>query len=235
MALPPRGNRMPPPFAAYVLPTESTLSVYILPPIFIVAEVSCLRRSKGSPTEYADLTEVFAENILPQISLLLRIFSHRFHRIHRTSCCVYSPTDFTDLHRWLGCVDSSGGILASAASKCLPQISQNSQNFLLSVFSHRFHRIHRTSCRVYSPTDFTDLHRWLGCLQGGALVSSAPTEQEVHQPSKIDILPRNPQNSQNFLQSVFSHRFHRFTQMVRVPSRGCTCLKCTNQARSTPM
>ena len=72
MALPPRGNRMPRslrPFAAYVLPTESTLSVYILPPIFIVAEVSCLRRSKGSPTEYADLTEVFAENILPQISL----------------------------------------------------------------------------------------------------------------------------------------------------------------------
>ena len=34
------------------------------------------------------------------------------------------PTDFTDLHRWLGCVDSSGGILASAAAKCLPQISQ---------------------------------------------------------------------------------------------------------------
>ena len=29
---------------------------------------------------------------------------------------------------------------------------------------------------MYSPTDFTDLHRWLGCLQGGALVSSAPTE-----------------------------------------------------------
>ena len=78
------------------------------------------------------------------------------------------------------------------------------------------------------------MHRWLGCLQGGALVSSAPTEQEVHQPNKIDILPRNPQNSQNFLLSVFSHRFHRFTQMVRVPSRGCTCLKCTNRARSAP-
>ena len=85
-------------------PTDFTLTAYILPQIFIVAEVSCLRRSKGSPTEYADLTEVFAENILPQISFLLRIFSHRFHRIHRTSCCVYSPTDFTDLHRWLGCV-----------------------------------------------------------------------------------------------------------------------------------
>ena len=108
-------------------PTESTLTAYILPQIFIVAEVSCLRRSKGSPTEYADLTEVFAENILPQISqnsqkLLLgrfshrfhrstqmvrvRRFSHRFHRIHRNSCWGDSPTDFTDQHRWLGCVYS---------------------------------------------------------------------------------------------------------------------------------
>ena len=48
------------------------------------------------------------------------------------------------------------------AACILPQISQNSQNFLLSVFSHRFHR-------------FTQK---LGCLQGGALVSSAPTGQE---------------------------------------------------------
>ena len=84
--------------------------------------------------------------------------SHRIRRSHRSLCWEYSPTDFTDLHRWLGC----------------------------GRFSHRFHRIHRTSCWVYSPTDFTDLHRWLGCLQGGALVSSAPTKkctnQEVHQP-----------------------------------------------------
>ena len=42
--------------------------------------------------------------------------------------------------------------------------------------SHRIHRIHRNSCGGYSPTDFTDLHRLFGCLQGGALVSSAPTE-----------------------------------------------------------
>ena len=53
------------------------------------------------------------------------------------------PTDCTDLHRWLGCgrsshrlhriqiytdglsaEDSSGGILASATAKCLPQIAQ---------------------------------------------------------------------------------------------------------------
>ena len=40
--------------------------------------------------------------------------------------------------------------------------------------------------------------------------------------------------TQNFLLNIFSHRFHRFTQIVWVPSRGCTCLKCTNQARSAP-
>ena len=51
------------------------------------------------------------------------------------------------------------------------------QNCLLSVFSHRFHRTYRTACWVCSPTDFTDLHRLFGCLQGGALVSSAPTKQ----------------------------------------------------------
>ena len=101
---------------------------------------------------------------------------------------------------------SSGGILASAAAKCLPQNTQNSQNLLLGMvshrfhrftqmvrvrrFSHRIHRIHRTVCWGWSPTDFTDLHRWLGCvdspteftdllISGGALVSSAPTKQIV--------------------------------------------------------
>ena len=132
--------------------------------------------------------------------------SHRIRRIHRTVCWGWSPTDFTDLYRWLGCEDSSGGILASAASKCLPQNTQNSQNLLQGMVSHRFHRFtqmvrvrrsshrihrfHRTVCWGWFPTDFTDLHRWLGCvdspteftdllISGGALVSSAPTKQTV--------------------------------------------------------
>ena len=59
--------------------------------------------------------------------------------------------------------------------------------------SHRIRRTHRTFCWGWSPTDFTDLHRWLGCvdpptefteftdllISGGALVSSAPTKQTV--------------------------------------------------------
>ena len=151
-----------------------------------------------------------------RLHCLLSVFSHRFHCLLR----IFSHR----LHRF-------------------------TQNFLLNIFSHRFHR-------------FTQK---LGCLQGGALVSARLCrlpEQEVHQPSKIDILPRNPQNpqnfllrmfshrfhrftqncllsvfshrfhrfTQNFLLRMFSHRFHRFTQIVWVPSRGCTCLKCTNQA-----
>ena len=105
--------------------------------------------------------------------------SHRIRRIHRTVCRGWSPTDFTDLHRWLGAEDSSGGILASAAAKCLPQNTQNSQNRLLGMVSHRFHRFtqmvrvrrsshrihrfHRTFCWGCSPTDFTDAANFRGC------------------------------------------------------------------------
>ena len=121
-------------------------------------------------------------------------------RITETSICA--AQQLFNSSCWAVSRFSSGGILASAASKVpptdclgakiLPQNPQNSQNFLLGIFSHRlhrsaqivwvrrfshrFHRIHRNSCWGYSPTDFTDLHRLFGCLQGGALVSSAPTE-----------------------------------------------------------
>ena len=43
------------------------------------------------------------------------------------------------------------------------------------IFSHGIRRIHRTSCREEPPTDFTDLHRYLGCA----------------------VLPQNSQNTQN--------------------------------------
>ena len=96
----------------------------------------------------------------------------------------------------------------------LPRNSRNTQNLLA----------------VYSPTDCTDLHRTF----------------------LLYILPRNSRNTQNLLAvcspteftllavcsptefteytepscSIFSHRLHRFSQMLL--SRGCTCLKCTN-------
>ena len=87
----------------------------------------------------------------------------------------YSPTDFTDAHRWLGCVGFSHRIHRS---------------FWQRIFSHRFHRCSQiwrvwhpaiptqpsanspteftefteVSGARYSPTDFTDAHRWLGCV-----------------------------------------------------------------------
>ena len=50
------------------------------------------------------------------------------------------------------------------------------------IFSHRIRRIHRTSCREEPPTDFTDLHRYLGCA----------------------VLPQNSQNTQNLAAWVCS-------------------------------
>ena len=91
------------------------------------------------------------------------MFSHRIHRTHRTFLLRYSPTDFT--HRSYGAFKgvhlSPLGFAACQSKKftnttksifshriqnrtfllgILPQISQNTQNFLAEIFSHRFHR-----------------------------------------------------------------------------------------------
>ena len=77
------------------------------------------------------------------------------------------------------------------------------------MFSHRFHRSAQMLGCVGSPTESTEFTEVLAEI----------------------VLPQISQNSQNFLQRLFSHRFHRSTQIVWVPSRGCTCLKCTNVTR----
>ena len=151
---------------------------------------------------------------------------------------------------------SSGGILASAAAKCLPQNTQNSQNLLQGMVSHRFHRftqmvrVSSWGCTCLKCTNrassglpqISDRHRWLGCVDSsGGILASAVAK----------CLPQNTQNSQNRLQGMVSHRFHRFTQMVRVRRsshrihrihrsanfRGCTCLRSAlplARARSAP-
>ena len=92
------------------------------------------------------------------------------------------PTDFTDLHRYLGCA-------------VLPQNSQNPQNLsacvlqgchTLLICAHPCHLWESFLCKrfcefrafcgnIFPPTDFTDLHRCLGCA----------------------LFPRNSQNPQN--------------------------------------
>ena len=152
-------------------------------------------------------------------------------RITETSICA--AQQLFNSSCWAVSRFSSGGILASAASKVpptdclgakiLPQIARNSQKLLLGIFSHRFHRstqivwvrrfshrfhgIHRNSCGGYSPTDFTDLHRLFGC-------EDSPTEStEFTETLAGDILPQISQNS----------------QIVWVSSRGCSfCVNLCN-------
>ena len=108
------------------------------------------------------------------------MFSHRFHFLMRDS-----PTDFT--HRSYGAFKgvhlSPLGFAACQSKKftnttksifshriqnrtfllgILPQISQNTQNFLVGIFSHRFHRFTQNFLAEKTPTDFTE-HTELSC------------------------------------------------------------------------
>ena len=108
------------------------------------------------------------------------------------------PTDFTDAHRWLGCVWFSHGIHGIHRSfwrrrashrfhrctqmvrlrRVLPRNSRNSQKLLaekslpqisqmptdgLAAYGSPTEFTEVSGAR-YSPTDFTDAHRWLGCV-----------------------------------------------------------------------
>ena len=143
----------------------------------------------------------------------------------------YSPTDFT---AWV----------FSHRFHCLLRIFSHrfhrfTQNFLLRMFSHRFHR-------------FTQK---LGCLQGGALVSARLCrlpEQEVHQPRSAPTKqnrysPTESTEPTELLAECILPQISQIYTEVRLPSRGCTCLrsalplararsaptkKCTNQAKS---
>ena len=90
----------------------------------IVAEVSGLRRSKVPPTEHAEFTEPSAGGC--------------------------SPTDFTDLHRWLGFGRFSHRLHRIHRTFCWGMFShrfhRSAQIVWVRRFSHRFHRFHRNSC-----------------------------------------------------------------------------------------
>ena len=110
------------------------------------------------------------------------------------------------------------------------------------MFSHRIHRIHRTDWQRYSPTEFTEFTERTGrdvlpqisqILTERTGRGCSPTEftefteqtgrdvlpqisQILTEQTGRDVLPQNSQNSQNRLVEMFSHRFHGFSQMVRV-------------------
>ena len=150
---------------------------------------------------------VWVRKIVAEVSLppQSQNASHRTRGIHRTFCREESPTDFTDRHRWLGCEDSSGGILASAAAKCLPQNTQNSQNLLQRRFSHRFHGLTQMV--------------WVRKIV--AEVSLPPQSQNAsHRTRRIH---------RTFCWGCSPTEHAEFTEPANF--RGCTCLKCTNVTR----
>ena len=98
-------------------------------------------------------------------------------------------------------------------------------NCLLSVFSHRFHCL----LRVFSHR-FHRFTQKLGCLQGGALVSSAPTEQNRYSPTEST-------EPTELLAECILPQIAQIHTEVRLPSRGCTCLRSAlplARARSAP-
>ena len=110
-----------------------------------------------------------------------------------------------------------------------------------TVSSHGIHRFYRIFCRKYSPTDFTDAHRFLGCVfapnlctsvqsvgvfVGGYGIPAIPTPPSANPPTEFTEFTEasgrgfSPTDftdaHRNFWRKRASHRFHRCPQMVRL-------------------
>ena len=95
------------------------------------------------------------------------LFSHGFHRFTQILRVRCSPTEFTEYTEF-GSVGMAG--------MPYPPTSVNIRAVCGRFFSARSFRVFRAFCgNLFPPTDFTDLHRCLGCA----------------------LFPRNPQNPQN--------------------------------------
>ena len=109
-----------------------------------------------SPTEYAEFTEPPAE-----------MSSHGFHRFTQILRVHCSPTEFTEYTEF-GSVGMAG--------MPYPPTSVLICAICGRLFSARSFCAFRAFCgNIFSPTDFTDLHRYLWCA----------------------VLPQNSQNTQN--------------------------------------
>ena len=121
----------------------------------------------------------------------LRLFSHGIHRIHRSFValirprnsqnsqklgCVSPPTDFTDLHRWLGYV-------------CSPTDFTEFTEVRLHKSSHRFHGFAQMA--------------WSRLFSHG-----------IHRSFVASVLPRNSQNSQKFCCVGPPTEFTEFTEVL---------------------
>ena len=169
-------------------------------------------RVRCSPTEFTEYTEFGSVGMAgmpyPPTSVRIRVICGRLFSV-RSFCAfrafcgnLFPPTDFS-----LG----GYGILPYPRHllwDILPQNTPNSQNLLLRC----------------PPTDFTDLHRYLGCA-----VLPQNLAAWVWQGCHTLLICEHPCHlweallCQKFLcvpcvlwESLSSHGFHRFTQMLRV-------------------
>ena len=207
-----------------------------------------------SPTEYAEFTEPPAE--MSSHGFLLRrvwqgchtllicaypchlweaLLCKRFREFRAFCGNLFPPTDFTDLHRYLGCavlpqnsqnlaawvwqgchtllhlcasVSSVGGSslpevsvrsVRSVGISFLPRISQIYTDTYGALFSHRIHRIHRIWQRGY----------------GRDAIPSYICEHPCHLWESF-LCQKFPCVPCVLWEYLFSHGFHRATQMLRV-------------------
>ena len=122
-----------------------------------------------------------------------RVFSHRIHGIHRTDWQRCSPTEFTEF----------------TEQTCRDVLPQNSQILTDGVC------LEFCEFCVFCGTSHAPVNLCKSVQSVGGLFwlrgVYPPTEQ-----TDRDVLPQNSQDSQNRLVEMFSHRFHGFSQMVRV-------------------
>ena len=115
------------------------------------------------------LWDILPQNTPNSQNLLLRRASHGFHRFTQILRARCSPTEFTEFTEF-GSVGMAG--------MPYPPTSVNIRVICGRFFSARSFCAFRAFCgNIFSPTDFTDLHRCEGAFKGVHL-------SQVHQPSK---------------------------------------------------
>ena len=161
--------------------------------------------TEWSPTEYAECTEFITE---------------------------YSPTDFRNTQIVRVRIIKTTKYAHVKDGKFADSIAVE-HNVLATYFPTLFHRRRTESDRTADGIRSDGGRKPIGrrtrtvAHLGGALVSSAPTEQELHQPSKSctnrartapsaspissNILPQNTQNSQNLLLRILPQISRKYT------------------------
>ena len=185
-----------------------------------------------SPTDFTEFTEVRLHKSSHRFHGFAqmawsRLFSHGIHGIHRSFVASVLPRNSQNSQKFggaVGCVGMAGchtllhlcKSVLSVEATSLPEGSVHSVG----------------SVGIQSPTDFTDLHRWLGCvcsstefteftevlgccwLRGYGRMPYPPNLCASVRICGRLFSARNFCAFRGFCGNIVSHRFHRSTQMV---------------------